>query len=159
MGSTEITVEPGKHDIVITRSFDAPRELVFKAMTDPELIPNWWGPSRLSTKVEQMDVRFGGVWRFVQRDADGNEFAFRGVYHDVAAPARAASTFEWEGLPGHIALDTVTLEEVDGQTRYTSVSVFQSVADRDGMVQSGMEEGVREGMDRLDAVIKGLANR
>jgi uncharacterized protein YndB with AHSA1/START domain len=159
MGATEITVEPGRHDIVITRSFDAPRELVFKALTDPKLIPNWWGPSKYSTDVEQMDVRFGGVWRFVQRDADGNEFAFRGVYHHVSAPERSISTFEWEGLPGHVALHTVSLEEVDGKTRYTSVSVFQTVADRDGMVQSGMDAGVHEGMDRLAAVIQGLASR
>jgi uncharacterized protein YndB with AHSA1/START domain len=106
-----------------------------------------------------MEVRAGGQWRFVQHDADGNEFAFKGIYHDIVAPERTISTFEWEGLPGHVALDTVTLTEVDGQTRYTSVSVFQSIAARDGMVQSGLEGGARATLDRLAEVITGLLSR
>jgi uncharacterized protein YndB with AHSA1/START domain len=155
----EIIVEPGRQDIVMTRVFDAPRDVVYRVITDPTLIPTWWGPKGLTTTVERMEVQPGGRWRFVQHDAEGNEFAFRGVYHDAVAPERFTSTFEWEGLPGHVALDTVTLEEVDGKTRYTTVSVFQSLADRDGMVQSGMEGGARESMDRLAEAIAGLLSR
>ena len=150
--TTEIVVEPGRHDIVIKRVFDAPRDVVFRAMTDPDLIPSWWGPGSLSTEVEVMEVRHGGRWRYVQRDADGNEYAFRGVYHEVS-PERITQTFEWEGLPGHVSLDSLTLDEAGGRTTYLGVSVFQSVEDRDGMVASGMEGGLREGMLRLERLI------
>jgi uncharacterized protein YndB with AHSA1/START domain len=155
MHQTEVIVEPGRQDIVISRTFDAPPAIVFKAMTDPKLIPGWWGPRSLTTTVDQLDLRYGGTWRYVQRDAAGNEHAFRGVYHDVVPGQRCISTFEWEGLPGHVALDTVTLEAVADCTRYVSVSVFQSIADRDGMVRSGMESGARESIDRLAEVIAG----
>jgi uncharacterized protein YndB with AHSA1/START domain len=156
--TTEIIIEPGRHDIVFKRVFDAPRADVFRALTDPELIPNWWGPSYLTTTVDAMEVRHGGRWRFVQQDAEGTEYAFRGVYHETT-PERMIQTFEWEGLPGHVSLETLTLEEKDGKTHYLAVSVFQSVEDRDGMVASGMEAGMREGMLRLDEVIAGLLSR
>lgn len=156
MGETEFVIEPGRQDIVITRVFDAPREVVFKALTDPSLIPSWWGPARYETTVDRADVRPGGRWRYVSRDADGTEYGFRGVYHDIVAPDRVVQTFEFEGMPGHVSLDTATLEEVDGKTKYVGVSVFQSVADRDGMAQSGMEEGASEGFDRLAEVIQSL---
>ena len=87
MARAEYVIEPGKQEIVMTRMFDAPRELVFKACTDPNLVPRWWGPRSLSTTVDKMDVRPGGVWRFVQRDTSGNEFGFHGVYHAVSSPA------------------------------------------------------------------------
>ena len=150
--TTHILAEPGTHEILITREFDAPRELVFKACTDPKLIPQWWGPRYLSTHVEKMDVRPGGQWRFLQRDAQGKEYAFHGVYHDVLAPERIIDTFEFEGLPetGHVALETMKLEQLPGgRTKFTVQSVFQSVADRDGALQSGMQEGVNETYDRL----------
>ena len=156
MGDTEFVIEPGRQDIVITRVFDAPREVVFKALTDPNLIPSWWGPARYETTVDRADVRPGGQWRYVSRDADGTEYGFRGVYHDIVTPDRVVQTFEFEGMPGHVSLETATLEEVDGKTRYVGVSVFQSVADRDGMAQSGMEEGASEGFDRLAEVIQSL---
>ncbi len=154
---TTIVAEPGKQEIVITREFDAPRELVFKAFTDPQLIPQWWGPRYLSTEVDKMDVRPGGAWRWINRDAEGNAFAFHGVYHEVLAPARIIDTFEFEGLPetGHVSLETFTLEELPGgRTRLTAHSVFQSVADRDGLLQSGMEEGLKDTYDRLEELLK-----
>ena len=147
--ATTLVAEPGRQEIVLRRVLDAPRELVFKTMTDPSLIPNWWGPNGLTTVVEKMDVRPGGAWRFVQRDPDGNEFAFNGVYHQVLPPERLVYTFEFEGVPGHVLLETVTFEELDGKTRLTDRSVFQTVEDRDAMVQSGMESGAKETMDRL----------
>jgi uncharacterized protein YndB with AHSA1/START domain len=156
---TTIIAEPGKQEILITREFDAPRELVFKACTDPKLIPQWWGPRYLSTEVDKMDVRPGGEWRFINRDAQGTAYAFHGVYHEVLAPQRIIDTFEFEGLPetGHVTLETMKLEALPGgRTRLTVQSVFQSVADRDGMLQGGMEAGVNDTYDRLAELLKNL---
>ena len=150
---TKIVAEPGKQEIVLTRVLDAPRDLVFKVCTDPNLIPQWWGPSYLTTTVDKMEVRPGGVWRYVQRDPQGNEYGFHGVYHDIVSPERIVSTFEFEGVPGHVLLETVTFEEQGGKTKLTEQSVFQSVEDRDGMLQSGMESGATEMMDRLAALV------
>ena len=155
--TTTISAEPGKQELLITREFDAPRELVFKACMDPKLISQWWGPRNLSTIVDKMDVRPGGQWRFINRDAEGNEYAFHGVYHEILAPERVIDTFEFEGLPetGHVTLETMKLEELPGgRTRLTTQSVFQSVADRDGTLQSGMEEGLKETYDRLAELLK-----
>lgn len=155
--TTTITAEPGKQEMVITREFDAPRALVFKAVTDPNLISEWWGPRYLTTQVDKMDVRPGGQWRFIQRNAEGNEFGFHGVYHEVLAPERIIDTFEFEGLPetGHVTLETIRLEELPGgRTRFTAQSVFQSVADRDGALQSGMQEGVEDTYNRLEELLK-----
>jgi uncharacterized protein YndB with AHSA1/START domain len=149
MAKLDLIAEPGKQEIIMTRVFDAPRELVFKAYTDPEAVPRWWGPEGLTTIVDKMDVKPGGVWRFVQRDADGNEFGFYGVYHGIVSPERLVYTFEFEGMPGHVLLETVTFEEDDGKTKLTDRSIFQSVEDRDGMLKSGMEEGAAESLDRL----------
>jgi uncharacterized protein YndB with AHSA1/START domain len=154
MSDTEFVIEPGRQDIVITRIFDAPRDIVFRALTDPALIPNWWGPRRYETIVDRHEPRSGGAWRFRNRDAEGNEFAFKGVFHDLVTGERIVQTFEYEGTPGHVVLDTLTLEEDDGRTRYTALSVFQSVEDRDAMVQSGMEGGARETLDRLAELVE-----
>ncbi len=156
MAETEFVIEPGRQDIIVTRVFDAPREVVFKAFSDPDLIPNWWGPRRYTTEIDRMEVKPGGLWRFINRDPDGNVYAFKGVYHDVVAPERVILTFEFEGMPGQVSLETATFEEVEGKTRFVGVSVFQSVEDRDAMVQSGMEEGARETYDRLAEVIQSL---
>ena len=146
---TRISAEPGKQEIVISRVFDSLRELVFKAFTDPNHIPKWWGPKRFTTTVDKMDLRPGGIWRFVQRDAGGNEYAFHGVYHEIVPPERLVYTFEFEGMPGHVLLETVTFEEHAAKTILTNRSVFQTVGDRDGMLKSGMEEGAAETMDRF----------
>jgi uncharacterized protein YndB with AHSA1/START domain len=148
-----LTAVPGKQEIVLSRLFDAPREVLFKIITTPELIPQWWGPGYLTTTVERMEVRPGGTWRFIQHDADGNQYAFHGVYHEVKAPERLVYTFEFEGMPGHALLETITLEEVDGKTTMTDKSIFESVEDRDGMLQSGMESGAIETLERLAALL------
>lgn len=137
------------------RIFDAPCELVWRVCTDPDRLPEWWGPRSLATTVDKMDVRPGGVWRFVQRDAAGNEYAFHGVYHEVTPPERLVYTFEFEGMPGHVLLETVTFEDQDGKTMLTDKSVFQTVEDRDGMLNTGMEEGAAETMDRLAELLAG----
>lgn len=154
MGKLNLVAEPGKHDILMTREFNAPRELVFRALTDPKLIPQWWGPKSVTTTVDQMEVRMGGIWRYVQHDANGGEYAFRGVYHEITSPERLVYTFEFEGMPGHVLLETVTLVEHDGKTLITDSAVFQSVADRDGMIAAGMEGGAAESWDRLEEQLK-----
>ncbi len=156
MTKLNVIAEPGKHEVIITRDVDAPRELVFKAFTDPKLVAQWWGQDTSTTIVDKMEVRTGGIWRYVMRDADGNEYAFYGVYHQISAPERLVYTFEFEGMPGQVLLQTITLEEHNGKTRITDASVFQSVADRDGMLQSGMEGGAAESYDRLDQVLATL---
>jgi uncharacterized protein YndB with AHSA1/START domain len=153
MSRMNLIAEPGKQEVVVTREFDAPRQLVFKVSMDPELIPQWWGPSRLTTTVDKMEVRPGGRWRYVQRDREGNVFAFHGVYHDIVAPERVVQTFEFEGEPGHVVLETTTFEEQGGKTLMTVQDVYQSVEDRDGMVSSGMEEGEAESLERLDSLL------
>jgi len=148
---TSITAEPGKQELFIMREFDAPRELVFKAYTDPEIYAQWLGPNGLKTWFEVFEPVSGGKYKFVQKDKDGNEFSFHGVTHEVLLNERIIGTFEFDGLPesGHVALP-------GNRTRVSSQSVFQSVADRDGMVQSGMEHGVVEGYERLDDILEKL---
>ena len=155
-GRIYISAEPGGREIIITTVFDAPRELVFKAYTDPNLIPQWWGLKKHTTTVDTMDVRPGGVWRLVSRDSNGNEFAFKGVYHSVVPPERLVRTSEFEGVPGHVSLETATFEEHDGKTTVTAIAVFQTVDDRDGILQSGMEQGATETMDRLAELLQKL---
>ncbi len=153
--SKTTVIRRGDREIVTTREFDAPRELVFKAITDPDLIPNWWGPRRYTTTVDKMDVRPGGAWRFVNSGADG-EHGFKGVYREIVPPERVVQTFEWEGLPGHVSVETLILEEIDGRTRMTATSVFDTTADRDGMWETGAEEGARETWDRFAEQLRDL---
>jgi uncharacterized protein YndB with AHSA1/START domain len=153
---TKITAEPGKQEIIITREFDAPLKLVFKAFTDPKLYIEWLGPRRLTMTLETFEPKNGGSWRYIQKDQDGNEYAFHGVNHEVS-PERIISTFEFEGLPekGHVILETTRFEALSNtKTKLTSQSVFQAVEDRDGMLQSGMEEGVNESYERLDELLE-----
>ena len=152
---TRIIAERGKQEVIIARIFDAPRGLLFNAHTDRNLIPQWWGPARLTTTIDKLEVKPGGLWRFVQLDAAGNAYAFHGVYHAIS-PGRIVGTFEFEGMPGHVSLDSVTFEEAGGKTKLTEKTVFQSVEDRDGMLKEGMEEGVYESMDRLAELLPKL---
>jgi uncharacterized protein YndB with AHSA1/START domain len=151
MSDLQVVADPGSHQIVITRSFDAPRELVYKAFTDADAIRRWWGTG--GTVVDRLEARPGGRWRFVERSPDGSEDGFHGVFHDLAAPERIVYTFEWEGMPGHVLLETITLEDRDGKTQLTDSSVFQSVEDRDGMLKSGMESGAEDSFRRLDDLL------
>jgi uncharacterized protein YndB with AHSA1/START domain len=156
MSKTQITAEPGIPQIIIEREFDAPRDLVFQAFTEPELIVQWLGPRELTMKIEEYDVRDGGKWRYISSDADGNEFGFHGVFHGTPSPEGTVQTFEFEGMPGHVAMDTLTLVERDGKTRARTVSSFQSVEDRDGMIASGAERGVRDSDERLGELLAKL---
>jgi len=156
MANPDITAPAGKQEVLITSIYNAPREVVFKTVTDPLLIPEWWGPSRMTTKVNKMNVMPGGIWRFVQWDEVGKEYGFHGVYHDVVIPERLVYTTEFEGLPGHVSLHIDKYTESDGITICTALTVFQSLEDRDQMLQWGMEEGTTETTNRLKEL---LANR
>lgn len=157
MGKTIITAEPGQSQIVITREFDAPRELLFRAHTDPDLLVQWLGPRQYAMRVETFEARDGGRWRYVSFDNEGNEFGFRGVFHGTPSVDGIIQTFEFDGAPGHVSLESLTFEERDGKTILRGVSSYLSVADRDAMIESGMEYGVNEGYERLDELIARLA--
>lgn len=148
-----IKATPGSPEMLITHIFDAPRDLVYKIYTDPKLIPDWWGPRNLSTIVEKDELRPGGIWRYVQHDQQNNEFAFRGVYHSIEPKQRIISTFEWEGMPGHVILVTTTFEDQGDRTIVTQQNMFQSVQDRDGMMQQGSEQGTIESDERFTEIL------
>ena len=157
-GKTQIVAEPGVPQCVITREFDASPELLFRAYTDPALLAQWLGPRRLKTVVEQMDVRNGGAWRYINRDASGAEYGFHGVYHGEPSPKQGiVQTFEYEGVPGHVSMETVTFEDRgDGKTLVRTNDVFQSVKDRDDMIAAGMSEGVYDSHERLEELLARL---
>ena len=149
-GSNQLTVTtPSDLEIVMTRVLDAPRDLVFLAHTSCEHMSHWWGPRKYEFESCEMDFRPGGAWRIVHRGPEGEIPGFRGDFREIVPPESIVWTFEWEGMPGHVSVDTLKLEERDGRTTLTSTSVFDSVEDRDGMLESGMEEGAAETMDRL----------
>jgi uncharacterized protein YndB with AHSA1/START domain len=156
--SNQLTVTtPSDREILMTRVFDAPRDLVFEAHTSCEHMSNWWGPWKYEVASCEIDFRPGGKWRIVHRGPEGEEEqGFRGEYREIVRPERIVWTFEWEGMPGHVSVDTLTLEEQGGKTTLTATSLFDSVEDRDGMLQSGMESGAAETMDRLQEYLEVL---
>jgi uncharacterized protein YndB with AHSA1/START domain len=156
--SAATVTTPSDREIHTERVFDAPRDRVFAAFVDPRLIPRWWGPRGTATIVDVMDVRPGGSWRFVSHDSDGSETAFRGTYREVVAPERIVQTFEWEGLPGHVSIDTATFEDLGDRTRLTTTTLFHTTEERDGMLSSGMERGMNETYARLDELLAGAAS-
>jgi uncharacterized protein YndB with AHSA1/START domain len=156
MAKTQITAEPGIPQIIMTCEFDAPRDLVYRAYTEPELLQQWLGPREYIMTVTENDVRDGGKWRFVHSDAEGHEFGFHGVFHGDPSPDALVQTFEFEGAPGHVCLQSATFAERGGKTLMRTVSAFQSVEDRDAMVASGMERGVHDSGERLAELLARL---
>ena len=152
-----VVTTPSDREIVLTREFDAPRDLVFQALSKPEHVGQWWGQKGSTMAECRMDFRPGGAWRFVERDANGAEWGFRGEVREIDPPKRIVQTFEFDGMPGHISVETLELEDIGGATRLTVTSVFDSQQDRDGMLQSGMEQGAGESYDRLEAYLATLA--
>jgi len=153
---TVVTAEPGKQELFITREFDASRELVYKAHVDPKLYIQWLGPHGYEMILEEFEPVSGGKYRYIHKDKDGNEYGFHGTFHEMSID-NMVQTFEFEGYPGHVSLDTMILEELPGnRTKATIHSVFQSVSDRDGIIQNGMETGVREGYERLDDILRAM---
>jgi uncharacterized protein YndB with AHSA1/START domain len=153
---TTIIAKPGEATVVITRVFDAPRDLVFEAHAKCEHLEKWWGPSEYTLAACEMDFRPSGAYRFVHRGADGSEYAFRGQYREIVPPERLVYTFEFEGLPGHVSVETLSLTEHDGKTTATATAVFDTVEDRDGMLQAG-EDGMRETWERLAEHVESMA--
>ncbi|MFN2624899.1 MAG: SRPBCC family protein [Mycobacteriales bacterium] len=149
----EITADPKVPLIRITREFDAPREKVFRAHTDPDLISQWLGPRDLQMRVEHYDCRTGGSYRYIHiRGSD--EYAFHGSFHEVRSPDSIVQTFTYEGEPDSVALERMVLEDLgDGRTRLTATSLCDSFEGRDAFLASGMETGVREGYERLDEIL------
>jgi uncharacterized protein YndB with AHSA1/START domain len=155
--SSEMTVTtPSDREIVLTREFNAPRDLVFEAHSSCEHMSRWWGPRKYETVSCEIDFRPGGKWRMVHRGPDGDEHAFRGEFREISRPDRLVWTFEYEGFPGHISEETLTLDERDGITTLAATAVYASVEDRDGMLQSGMTEGATETWERLDEYLAEL---
>ena len=144
---------PSDRELLITRTFDAPRQLVFEAITQPAHVRNWYGPSALTITVCEIDLRVGGKWRYVLQAPDGGEHAFSGEYLEIEAPKRLVCTEWYEAIPGAEYAATVTLEEHDGKTTFTNHLRYKSQEHRDGHVASGMEAGMRETYTRLDQLL------
>jgi uncharacterized protein YndB with AHSA1/START domain len=143
---------PSDREIRTERVFDHPRERVWAVFTDPALIPEWYGPRGSTTRVDVMDVRAGGQWRFVM-GSGAEETGFRGTYREVTPPERIVQTFEWEGMPGHVAVETAEFEDLGDRTRIVTTSLFHTTQERDGMLQSGMAGGMEETYARLDELL------
>lgn len=149
--------QPSDREIRIERIFDAPRERVWRAFTEPELIAQWWGRGR-ETVIERMEVERGGHWRFLVPDSHFGIQGFEGRYREIVPPERLVWTFEWDGMPGHVAVETVTFEDLgDGRTRLVSESLFHTAAECAGAMRSGMSEGVRDSYAALDRLLETLA--
>jgi uncharacterized protein YndB with AHSA1/START domain len=149
-----ITAPEGVPFIEIVREFDAPVDALFNAYADPELVKQWQGPNGYDTVIDTYRLETGGRWRYVQTNPAGDEFAFNGVFHKVVPGSLIIQTFEWEGLPDEVSIETLRFEALEGgRARVTGWSVFPSVEGRDGMIEHGMEHGVVEGYERLDALL------
>ncbi len=155
MSKTTITAPAGVPFIDIEREFDAPRELVHRAYLDPELVVQWLGPRQYMMTIDRWDARDGGAYRYTHSNESGSH-AFHGVFHSMGMDSMV-QTFEYEGAPGHVSLDTQVLEDLgNGRTRVRSHSVFMSVEDRDAMIENGMAGGVEDGFSRLDELMASL---
>ena len=131
-------------------------ELVFEALSKHEHVRRWWGQAGSTMSHCEMDFRPGGRWCFLECDKQGQERGFGGEIHEIVPPEKIVQTFEFEGMPGHISVETMRLEDLGGRTRVTVTSLFDAVEDRDGVIQSGMEQGAGEPYDRLERYLKTL---
>ena len=158
MSTLTVTAEPGTPFIDVTRDFRAPRELLLRAHTEPELVKQWLGPRKYEMVIDHYDARDGGSYRYEHRDRDGHSYGFHGVFHGPQTVDGLVQTFEYEGAPGHVSLDSIRFEDLgDGMTRIHGHSVFQTVEARDAMVEAGMQSGLEDGYDRLDELVERLA--
>jgi uncharacterized protein YndB with AHSA1/START domain len=152
MAEPTIVAEPGSPLVHASRTFDAPRELVFRAFVDPELVARWLGPHGTTITIERYEARDGGRWRYVHSDEQGT-YGFHGVFHGDPSVDGIVQTFEYEGWPGKVSLDTTSFEEHEGRTTVHMRAAFVSVEDRDAMVDAGMADGIREGYERLEELL------
>ena len=151
-----ITAEPNQPFVEVTREFAAPPDLIFRCYTEPTLVAQWLGPRRLIMTIDVFEVRDGGRWRYTHHGEDGVMHGFHGVFHGQPSIQGITQTFEYEEIPGHVVLEKVTFTEQNGKTLVTQRSVFQYQEDRDGMLASGMEEGVNDSGERLDELLDRL---
>ena len=152
---TQITADPNVPLIRIVREFDAPREKVFRAHTDPDLVVQWLGPRNTEMRIDHYDCRTGGSYRYIHT-SDGNEYGFHGCFHEVRPSEVIVQTFTFEGEPEGVALERLVLEDLgDGRTRLTATSLVDSFEARDAVLSSGMEYGIRESYERLDDLLAG----
>ena len=157
MASSGTTVTfPNEEQILITREFDAPRRLVYRAWTEPELVGRWWGGEHGEVTSVRIDLRVGGAWRCVLVTSDGSEAAFRGEYREIVPRERVVSTEVYEGMPESEAFNTVTFTEKEGRTTLTVLVQHGSKEARDAHIGSGMETGMREALDLLEKVAVSL---
>jgi uncharacterized protein YndB with AHSA1/START domain len=150
-GSAKVTL-PTDTQILITRKFDAPKHLVYKAWTTPELVKRWWNAKRGEVTVADIDLRVGGTWRWVMVTDDGVEVAFHGEYREIVSNERIVTTEVYEGMPDAAALNTLTFTEEDGRTTMTLLVDHASREHRDGHIESGMEAGMQDALDLLEQV-------
>lgn len=157
---TEYDAPEGQPITTIVREFDAPRELVWRAHVDPDLVGRWLGPRRLTMKIERYDIVRGGGYAYTHIDEDGTEYKFWGAVHEAREPEIITQTFGFEGAGDGASLDRMVLEELDdGRTRLTITSVMFDVESRDAMLRSGMKEGVDQGYEQLDELLAGGEGR
>lgn len=142
--------------VIVTREFAAPRELLFRAYVDPDLLVQWAGPLGLTMTIDHFDPRHGGTWRYVSSDAHGNEYSFHGVFHGTPSLDGIVETVEFDGMPGHVCMDTVTFTGRGNTTVLTQNTVFQTVADRDEALQSNFADGINVSMKRLEQLLARL---
>lgn len=154
---TTIEADPALPTIVITREFDAPPDRVFRAYTDPQLVVQWLGPSRLTMKIEEYDARTHGSYRFRHIDEDGTEHGFHGAFHEVRQDERIVQTFTWDGQPDGVSLEIALFEDRGGRTRVTTKSLVDSLEARDAILASGMATGLTEGYEQLDELLAAQA--
>jgi len=145
---------PSDREITLTRTFDAPRDLVFAAHSEAEHLTHWWG--RGNPLDVEIDFRVGGRYRFVEHTKDGNSYAFRGEFREIVVPERIVQTFEFEGMPGHVVEETLVFTERDGRTVVTGSSRFDTPQERDGMLDSGMTQGAAESYAALERYLATL---
>jgi uncharacterized protein YndB with AHSA1/START domain len=151
---TRIEADPNLPTIRITREFNAPRDRVFRAWTDPDLVARWLGPKSTTMRIESWDARTGGSYRYAAVRDDEEVASFYGSFHEVRPDERLVQTFTWEGAPDGVSLETLTFEDLgDGRTRVTGLSVVDTIEIRDMVMSSGMDTGVIEGYEKLDALL------
>ena len=148
---------PTEEQILITREFDAPRELVYRAWTEPDLVRRWWHANRGEMTVCDIDLRVGGAWRYVMVTPDGTEVAFHGEFREIAPNERIVQTEVFEGFPDAGAVETLEFEDLDGRTRVTMLVQHERPEHRDAHVNSGMEDGLQDALDLLEQVAQSLA--
>jgi uncharacterized protein YndB with AHSA1/START domain len=153
----QVIAEPGVPQVIVIREFEAPRELLFRAYTEPDLVARWLGPAGLELIVNQLDPQHGGRWRWTHYDADGKGYVFHGLYHGTPTPERIVQTYEFDQQPGTVYLNLITFDEADGVTTLRQNTVFFAVEDRDLYVAGGMEQGIRASMQQLDDLVTELA--